>query len=131
MPERSVAGFIASRLEYHGVTVICALTSPSAHSRLEVRRMCRRFIEVHVSTPLAECERRDPKGLYATARRGELVDVVGIHIPYEPSPRSEIVLDTTNQTIAQSVAWVLERRARFARRAAAADRDARLPEPFD
>jgi len=106
-------GFMASRLEFHGVTVVCALTSPFVASRLEVRQMCHRFIEVYVSTPLVECERRDPKGLYALARRGDIDEVVGIHRPYELSQQPEIVVDTTTQSIEQSVAWVLQEHTRL------------------
>ncbi len=77
-------GFFASRLEHHGITVVCALISPYAASRARVRAMCRRFIEVHVATPLHECERRDVKGLYGRARRGQLVNFTGLDDPYEP-----------------------------------------------
>ena len=65
-------GFLASRLEHHGVFVVCALISPYEASRSYVRGLCRRFVEIHVATPLAECERRDVKGLYERARRGEI-----------------------------------------------------------
>jgi len=65
-------GFLASRLERHGVTVVASLVSPYRESRQFVRSVCRRFVEVHVSTPLEECERRDPKGLYRKARAGEI-----------------------------------------------------------
>jgi adenylylsulfate kinase-like enzyme len=78
--------------------------------------MCRRFIEVYVSTPLAECERRDPKGVYAAGRRGDISDVIGIHTPYEASPRPELVLCTTNRSIDQSVACVLREHTRVAAR---------------
>ena len=53
------------------------------------------FIEVFVDTPLAEAERRDPKGLYAKARRGELPNFTGIDSPYERPSTAELVLDTT------------------------------------
>ena len=104
-------GFLASRLEHHGVTVVCALMSPTLQSRLDARRMCRCFIEVYVSTPLDECERRDPKGLYRAARRGDVCDVIGIHTPYEPPLRPELVVDTTQQPVLHSVERVLRRHA--------------------
>ena len=53
------------------------------------------FVEVFVDTPLAECERRDPKGLYKKARRGELTNFTGIDSPYEPPSAPEIHLRTT------------------------------------
>ena len=48
-------GFLASRLEHHGVTVVCALISPYAAARSAVRAMCRTFVEIYVSTPIQEC----------------------------------------------------------------------------
>ena len=100
-------GFLASRLEHHGVIVVCALISPYATARAEVRRMCRRFIEVHVSTPLPECERRDVKGLYARARRGEIAHFTGIDDPYEAPAEPELRLDTTELTVDDAVARVM------------------------
>jgi adenylyl-sulfate kinase len=101
-------GFLASRLEHHGVTVVCALISPYAEARAHVRQLCRRFIEVHVATPLPECERRDTKGLYARARRGDIVHFTGIDDPYEPPEAPELVIDTTQLTLDQAVARVLD-----------------------
>jgi adenylylsulfate kinase len=89
-------GYLASRLEHHGVFVICALISPYASARREVRALCRRFFEVHVSTPLDECERRDVKGLYTRARRGEITQFTGIDDPYEPPLSPELTIDATN-----------------------------------
>jgi len=100
-------GFLASRLEHHGVTVVCALISPYTDTRRHVRRLCERFVEIHVATPLEECERRDVKGLYARARRGEIVHFTGIDDPYEPPEKAELVLDTTRLTVDESVARVL------------------------
>jgi adenylylsulfate kinase len=100
-------GYLASRLEHHGVTVVCALISPYAEARQEVRFLCRRFIEIYVSTPLAECERRDVKGLYARARRGEIVNFTGIDDPYEVPVDPDLVIDTTDATIAETVQTVV------------------------
>lgn len=96
-------GFLASRLELHGVTVVCALISPYADARRYVRTLCQRFIEIHVATPLEECQRRDVKGLYARARRGEIRNLTGIDDPYEPPSCPELVIDTTGLPIEQSV----------------------------
>lgn len=101
-------GFLASRLEHHGVTVICALISPYAEARDYVRALCANFIEIHVSTPLEECERRDPKGLYARARRGEIGSFTGVSDPYEPPARPELTLDTSRLTLEEAVARVLD-----------------------
>jgi adenylylsulfate kinase len=88
-------GFLASRLEAHGVTVVASFVSPYRDTRHFVRSLCHRFVEVYVSTPLDECVRRDPKGLYARARRGELLNVTGVSDPYEPPEAPDITIDTT------------------------------------
>ena len=100
-------GFLASRLEHHEVTVVCALISPYAETRQYVRRLCKRFIEIHVATPLEVCEQRDVKGLYARARRGELSHFTGIDDPYEPPVAPELVLDTTRLTVDAAAARVI------------------------
>lgn len=100
-------GFLASRLAAHGVDVVAALISPYAESRAWVRARCERFVEVHVATPLAECERRDVKGLYARARRGEIERFTGIDDPYEAPTRPELTLDTTDLSVADAVERVI------------------------
>jgi adenylyl-sulfate kinase len=100
-------GFFASRFANHGITVICALISPYADSRDYVRQLCGNFVEIYVSTPLAECERRDPKGLYARARRGEIAHFTGLDDPYEPPQRPELTIDTTWTSSEEAVAMVL------------------------
>jgi sulfate adenylyltransferase len=72
---------------------------------------------VYVATPLAECERRDRKGLYARARRGEIPDFTGISSPYEAPTDADLVLDTTDRSVDDclDVIWaLLERRGHFA-----------------
>ncbi len=102
-------GFVASRLEAHGVSVVASLVSPYEESRAFVRKLCRNYIEVFVATPLEECEQRDVKGLYARARRGEIKQFTGIDDPYEPPARPELTIDTRRLSVEQSVALVLER----------------------
>ncbi len=102
-------GYMASRLAAHGVTVVASLVSPYEESRHFIRQLCRRFIEVYVATPLEECERRDPKGLYQRARRGEIRNFTGIDDPYEPPERPELKLDTRVLSVDQCVAKVLDR----------------------
>jgi adenylylsulfate kinase len=94
-------GYLASRLENHGVTVVASLVSPYRDSRAFVRGMCRRFVEVYVSTPLAECERRDVKGLYGRARRGGVPRLTGVDDPYEPPEAPEVVVDTTGRDVSE------------------------------
>jgi len=100
-------GFMASRLEHHGITVVCALISPYAAARARVRSMCRRFIEVHVATSLEECERRDVKGLYDRARRGEVSNFTGISDPYEPPDAPALIIDTAGITVDEAARLVV------------------------
>jgi adenylyl-sulfate kinase len=79
-----------------GVVALVSLVSPYAGERAEARQLHEAgdipFLEVYVNTPLAECERRDPKGLYARARRGEICDFTGIDDPYEPPACADVEL---------------------------------------
>lgn len=115
-------GYLASRLERHGAVVVCALISPYAAARDHVRSLCRRFIEVHVSTPLDECERRDTKGLYAKARRGEIQQMTGIDDPYEAPSAPEVTIDTREVTVDDAAALVLQALEAASRPTAAAAR---------
>jgi adenylylsulfate kinase len=111
-PERDAhirrVGFLASRLESHGIFVVASFVSPYKESRDAVRAMCRSFVEVHVSTPLEECERRDVKGLYQKARRGEISNFTGISDPYEAPERPEVVIDTTKTSVDAAVQEVMD-----------------------
>jgi adenylylsulfate kinase len=111
-PERDAhvrrVGYLASRLEAHGVSVVASLVSPYADSREFVRGLCRNFVEIHVSTPLAECERRDAKGLYARARRGEIRHFTGIDDPYEAPLHPDLVIDTRHVSVEDACGRVLD-----------------------
>jgi len=96
-------GFLASMLEKNGVIVVAAFISPYEESRKFVRDLCNNFIEVHVSTPLEECKRRDIKGLYAKAEKGEIKNFTGIDDPYEVPLQPELSFDTTNITVDEAV----------------------------
>jgi bifunctional enzyme CysN/CysC len=102
-------GFLASRLERHGVIVVASFVSPYRESRHFVRGLCRRFLEVHVATPLEECERRDAKGLYRRARRGEITRFTGIDDPYEPPELPELTIDTRELTAEEASRLILQR----------------------
>lgn len=101
--------FLASRLEHHGVVVVAAFVSPYRESRAYARSVARRFIEVHVATPLEECERRDVKGLYARARKGELRQFSGIDDPYEPPVNPELTIDTSEVSEEEASRRILDR----------------------
>jgi sulfate adenylyltransferase len=93
-------GYVAAEIVRHGGLVICAAVSPYRATRDEVRGMVGgdRFVEVFVDTPLEECERRDIKGVYAQARRGEIKNFTGISDPYEPPLKPELTLTTVDRT---------------------------------
>lgn len=93
-----------------GIVTIAAFISPTN----AIRRMASEiigeddFLEVYVSTPIEECERRDVKGLYAKARRGEIKDFTGISSPFEAPEHPFISIDTSRQSLADSVKILLE-----------------------
>jgi sulfate adenylyltransferase len=89
-------GFVAAEIVRHGGAVICAAVSPYRAARDEVRSLVGkdRFVEVFVDTPIAECERRDVKGMYARARQGKIQGFTGVDDPYEPPLNPELTLDT-------------------------------------
>lgn len=95
-------GFVASEVTKAGGVAVCCPIAPYDETRRQVRAMVQehgRFVLVHVATPLEECERRDRKGLYAKARRGEIPEFTGISDPYDEPTDAEIVVDTTGRTI--------------------------------
>lgn len=88
-----------------GIITIAAFISPNN----DLRRMAADiighddFLEVYVSTPLEECEKRDVKGLYAKARKGEIQNFTGISAPFEAPEHPALVLDTSELTLEESV----------------------------
>ena len=100
-------GYMASRLAAHGVAVVASFVSPYRESREFIRGLCPKFAEIYVATPLEECERRDVKGLYARARRGEIRNFTGIDDPYEVPDHPELSLDTRALSVEQAVKQVL------------------------
>lgn len=97
-------GFLASLLEKNGVIVVSAFISPYREARQQIREMCVNFVEVHVDTPLAVCEKRDVKGLYKKARAGEIKHFTGIDDPYETPENPEVVLKTEKETVEETFA---------------------------
>lgn len=91
-----VAGLFADA----GLVTIVAFISPYRAGRDRARGLVPegRFVEIHVDTPIEECEKRDPKGLYGKARSGRLTNFTGIDAPYEPPVRPELVLRTIHTT---------------------------------
>jgi adenylylsulfate kinase len=101
------AGAIALLAARSGLTSICSLISPLRSERDAVRNLCRErnvpFMEVHVSTSLQTCERRDPKGLYRKARAGMIPQFTGIDSPYETPLDPELVIPTDRHTVEESL----------------------------
>ncbi|SDE89143.1 adenylylsulfate kinase /sulfate adenylyltransferase subunit 1 [Mycolicibacterium neoaurum] len=104
-------GHLTRLLADAGVVALASLVSPLRSDRELARTLNDAaklpFLEVHVATPVAECERRDPKGLYARARAGELKGLTGIDAPYEPPENPDLVVDTTGADIDELVARVI------------------------
>ena len=87
-------GWVAERLVYHGAAVVVSAISPYRNIRDQIRAQIPRFVEVFVSCPVEECARRDVKGLYEKAMKGEISNFTGVNDPYEPPKNPELVLET-------------------------------------
>jgi len=108
-------GQVARLFVDSGAVVLAAFISPYRADRAKVRALFDEgdFVEVHVATPLAECEKRDPKGLYVKARAGEIPSFTGISAPYEAPESPEIRVDTAGADLdacARTIVdWLVER----------------------
>jgi len=93
-----------------GIVTIACFVSPTNELRQLARDIIGKgdFREVYISTPLSECERRDAKGLYARARRGEVKDFTGISAPFEAPTHPDLNLDTSQMTLKEEVEAVVE-----------------------
>jgi adenylyl-sulfate kinase len=101
-------GFVARLLSRNGVVAIGAAISPYLDVRDEVRRAHEApFVEVYVSCPIDELVRRDSKGLYAKALRGEVQHFTGISDPYEPPVSPELVVHSDRQSVEESTAAIM------------------------
>ena len=102
---------MAAEISRHGGVAVCSPIAPFDETRQQVRAMVDEaggaFFLVHVATPLEECERRDRKGLYAKARRGEIPEFTGISSPYEEPEDADVRVDTTGRTIEDALDDVL------------------------
>jgi len=103
------AGEVARLMVDSGLTVICAFVSPFAVDRQRVRSLFPEgdFLEIYMATPVSVCASRDPKGLYAKARRGEITQLTGFDAPYECPVLPEFVFDTTHQCVSQMLNEIL------------------------
>jgi adenylyl-sulfate kinase len=106
------AGEVAALFANAGILCLAAFISPFRVDRERLRQQIGpgRFVEVHVATPIEVCRRRDPKGLYRRAERGEIPDFTGISSPYEPPLAPELVLradrDPVDVCVAELVGYL-------------------------
>jgi len=99
---------VAKLLSQNGTGIICSFISPYKKIRDEIRKEVNNFIEVFCNCPLEVCEKRDTKGLYKKARKGEIQHFTGISDPYEPPDNPEVELKTDRETIEESTTKVID-----------------------
>jgi adenylyl-sulfate kinase len=103
-------GWVASRLTRHGAAVLVSAISPYEETRRHARRLVEEhgpFVEVYVATSVEECARRDVKGLYEKAFRGEIKEFTGVSDPYEEPTSPELRIDTEKHPPEESAQIVL------------------------
>lgn len=104
-------GYVAEMLARHGVLVIVPVIAPYRKAREIVRRRHKRrgtnYLEIHVSTPVVECARRDPKGLYAKAFAGVVTGLTGVDDPYEQPLEPDLRLNTSQVDVDTAGASVM------------------------
>lgn len=98
-----------------GIIVLTSFISPFRLDRRNAKDIIGQdsFIEIYISTPVEECERRDVKGLYKKARKGEIPNFSGISSPYEPPENPDIEIDTTGQSLEDSVNYIMEKLEKY------------------
>jgi adenylyl-sulfate kinase len=105
-------GWVASRLTRQGAAVICAAISPYRETRRKARELVEewgQFVEVFVKASVEECARRDVKGLYDKAMRGEIKGFTGVDDPYEEPESPDVVVDTETETPEESAQKILDK----------------------
>jgi adenylylsulfate kinase len=107
-------GWVASRLSRHGAAVLVSAISPYEETRRKARGLVEehgKFVEVFVATSVEECARRDVKGLYEKAFRGEIKEFTGVSDPYEEPANPELRIDTEEHEPEESARLVVEKLA--------------------
>ncbi|MDG0980786.1 MAG: adenylyl-sulfate kinase [Halieaceae bacterium] len=96
---------VAKLMNSAGLIVITAFISPYIEDRELAKKIIghESFMEVYVSTPIKECEARDPKGMYMRARAGGLSEFTGVNAPYEPPLIPDLIIDTSTQKLMECV----------------------------
>ncbi len=100
--------FVSKLLVRNGIIVLIPLISPYRETRDFARAELKRFVEVYVKCPVEECIRRDPKGLYAKALRGEIKDFTGLDAPYEEPTTPELTLETDGLSVEECVDRIVQ-----------------------
>jgi adenylylsulfate kinase len=105
------AAEVAKLFNDAGVSVICSLISPMREDRERAREIVgsESFVEVYLSAPIDECERRDPHGLYKKARAGEISEFTGVSAPYEAPESPDLELDTSKLSVDECVESLLNK----------------------
>lgn len=101
---RAVArlGFVAKAVMRNGGLAICAALSPYRDARDQLRKEARRFVEVFVDCGMEKLQQRDPEGIYRRALAGELTQVPGVDVPYEPPGHADVVVHTDQLSLAET-----------------------------
>ena len=102
-------GWVAERLAYHGAGVLVSAISPYKEVRDQVRKEIPRFCEVFVKVSVEEATRRDTKGLYEKALKGEIKGFTGVDDPYEAPENPELVVDTEQESPEESASAVVSK----------------------
>jgi adenylyl-sulfate kinase len=122
-------GLFAHMLAGQGYIVVVSAMSPFEQARARLRDFIPNFTEVYVNAPVEVCEKRDRKELYRRARGGQLSDVPGVDLPYEPPPHPQIECRTDRETVEESVQKILVYILPLLPAAVLADRHSEHPEP--
>jgi adenylyl-sulfate kinase len=101
--------FVAKLLTRNGVAVLCSFISPYIERRSKTRQEIGSFVECYVECPMEVLVERDVKGLYKKALAGEIENFTGVSDPYEPPPNPEIAVNSSTQTIDESLAIILQK----------------------
>jgi len=101
-------GWVCEVLSRNNVVAIAAAISPYKSIRDEIRAKIENFVEVYVDVPLEEAIKRDVKGLYEKALRGEITNFTGVSDPYEPPENPEVVCHTAEESVGESVAKIMK-----------------------
>lgn len=101
--------YLSKLLAKNGIITLVSLIAPYRSFREYARREIVDYVEVYVKTPLETCIKRDPKGLYKKALKGEITDMTGVQDPYEEPVNPEVVIETERRTVEESARLILSK----------------------